>query len=61
VHPDAVRNAIESQRFNGAQALRTSLADPYLAFIRQTLDQHPRLRTSVTFQWLKKLSAKLVV
>src|SRR4029077_19742919 len=44
VHPDAVRNAIEAQRFNGAQAVRNSMADPYLAFIRQTLDQHPRLR-----------------
>src|SRR5262249_25175712 len=43
VHPDAVSNAIEAQRFN-TQPLRTWMAAPYLAFIRQTLDKHPRLR-----------------
>ncbi|HEY6373424.1 MAG TPA: hypothetical protein VIX37_22805, partial [Candidatus Sulfotelmatobacter sp.] len=43
VHPDAVRNAIESERFQGAQPLRGSLVDPYLGFVRQTLEQHPRL------------------
>ncbi|MGI8746268.1 MAG: IS21 family transposase [Bryobacteraceae bacterium] len=43
VHPDAVRNAIESERFQGAQPLRGSLLDPYLGFVRQTLEQHPRL------------------
>src|SRR5438874_982912 len=52
VHPDAVRNAIEAQRFN-AQPLRTSLADPYLAFIRQTLDQHPRLRATRMYQMVR--------
>ena len=52
VHPDAVRNAIEAQRFN-AQPLRTSLADPYLAFIRQTLDQHPRLRATRIYQMVR--------
>ena len=45
VHPDTVRNAIESQRFHGA-SLRPSLADPYLGFVRQTLDEHPRLRAT---------------
>jgi transposase len=53
VHPDAVRNAIEAQRFNGAQAVRTSMADPYLAFIRQTLDQHPRLRATRIYQMIR--------
>ena len=28
VHPDAVRNAIESERFNRTQPLRGSLVDP---------------------------------
>src|SRR5271165_6371681 len=46
VHPDAVRNAIEAQRLGGAQPLRPSMVDPYLAFIRQTLEQHPRLRAT---------------
>jgi len=52
VHPDAVRNAIEAQRFN-AQPLRTSMADPYLAFIRQTLEQHPRLRATRICQMVR--------
>jgi hypothetical protein len=43
VHPDAVRNAIESDRFKSAQPLRASVADPYIGFIRLTLEQHPQL------------------
>ena len=31
VHPDAVRNAIESERFKSSQPLRASVVDPYLA------------------------------
>jgi len=54
VNPDAVRNAIESQSFNRAQALRTSIADPYLAFLRQTLEQHPRLRATRLYQMLRE-------
>ena len=46
VHPDTVRNAIETQRLGGAQSVRPSMVDPYLPFIRQTLDQHPRLRAT---------------
>jgi transposase len=43
VHPDTVRNAIESERFKNTQPLRTSVVDPYIGFIRQTLEQHPQL------------------
>src|SRR2546425_1252777 len=50
VHPDAVRNAIEAQRLGGAQPVRPSMVDPYLEFIRQTLDQHPRLRATRIYQ-----------
>jgi len=46
VHPDAVRNAIEAQRLGGAQPVRPSMVDPYLEFVRQTLNQHPRLRAT---------------
>src|SRR5947209_11393705 len=53
VHPDAVRNAIESERFNRTQPLRASVVDPYLGFIRQTLDQHPRLRATRIFQMIR--------
>src|ERR1700691_3453366 len=50
VHPDAVRNAIEAERFKNARPMRTSLVDPYSGFIRQTLDQHPRLRATRIYQ-----------
>ena len=53
VHPDAVRNAIEAQRFNGTQPLRPSIVDPYMEFIRQTLDQHPRLRATRIYQMIR--------
>jgi transposase len=54
VHPDAVRKAIECQRFHAAQVLRPSIADPYLAFIRQTLEQHPRLRATRIYQMIRE-------
>ena len=54
VHPDAVRNAIESQSFNQAQALRASILDPFLAFIREMLEQYPRLRATRIYQMLRE-------
>src|SRR5512143_3274835 len=50
VHPDAVRHAIETQRLGGAYPVRASIVDPYLAFLRETLDQHPRLRATRVYQ-----------
>lgn len=46
VHPDAVRNAIEAERFKSTQPMRSSITDPYLGFIQQTLEAHPRLRAT---------------
>jgi transposase len=53
VHPDAVRNAIEVQRFGRPQSLRSSILDPYLEFVRQTLEQHPRLRATRIYHMLR--------
>src|SRR5215472_10506875 len=53
IHPDTVRHAIESDRFHRAQTLRACLTDPYLPFIRQTLDQHPRLRATRIYQMIR--------
>jgi len=51
VHPDTVRNAIEAQRLGlGGHPVRPSMVDPYLAFIRETLEQHPRLRATRIYQ-----------
>src|ERR1700730_13954222 len=36
VHPDAVRNAIESERFRSSKPLGASVVDPYIEFIRHT-------------------------
>jgi hypothetical protein len=45
LHPDTVRHAIEIAGV-AAQPVRPSMVDPYLSFIRDTLDQHPRLRAT---------------
>jgi transposase len=52
VHPDTVRGAIESERFQSSQPLRPSLTDPYIEFVRQTLDQHPSLRATRIYQMI---------
>ena len=53
VHPDTVRNAIETQRLGGSQPVRPSMIDPYLGFIRETLDQHPRLRATRIYHMIR--------
>jgi transposase len=53
VHPDTVRNAIEAERFRHVQPARPSLVDPYLAFIREVLEQHPRLRATRIYQMIR--------
>jgi len=52
VHPDAVRNAIECQRFQNSKPFAASLVDPYLEFVRHTLEQHPRLRATRIYQMI---------
>ena len=54
IHPDAVRSAIESDRFNRTQSLRPCVTDPYMEFVRQTLDQHPRLRATRIYQMIRE-------
>src|SRR5229473_1194794 len=53
LHPDTVRAALESERFKRGPAPRTALTDPYLDFIHQTLEQHPRLRATRLYQMLR--------
>lgn len=53
VHPDAVRNAIESERFHNSKPLGVSVVDPYIEFIRHTLEQHPRLRATRIYQMIR--------
>jgi transposase len=53
LHPDTVRNAVEAGRTIGAQPVRPSLLDPYLGFIRQTLEQHPLLRATRIYHMMR--------
>lgn len=53
VHPDTVRAALETERFKRGLAPRAALTDPYLDFMRQTLEQHPRLRATRLYQMLR--------
>jgi transposase len=53
IHKDTVRHAIEADRFHRGQVLRASIIDPYLEFVRQTLDQHPQLRATRIYQMIR--------
>lgn len=54
LHPDTVRNAIESHRFNFKRVLmRQTLTDPYLSFIEQTLKQYPHLRATRLYEMVR--------
>jgi transposase len=41
-----VRRAIEAEKFQNAVPVRASLLEPYLPFVRETLEAHPRLRVT---------------
>lgn len=54
IHPDTVRHAIESEHFHRSYPLRPSITDPYLEFVRQTLNQHPQLRATRIYQMIRE-------
>jgi transposase len=53
LHPDTVRRALETDRFCSQPRLRARLTDPYLDFLRQTLQQYPRLRATRLFHMIR--------
>lgn len=53
IHPDTVRRALNTDRFNRRPAKRASLVDPYLDFIKQTLEAHPRLRATRIYEMIR--------
>jgi transposase len=60
VHRDAVRRAIEAERFRmPAGRPRPSRLDPYVPFIRETLERYPRLRATRLWQMLGDRGCKI--
>ncbi len=54
VHPDAVKRALETDRFaSKLPSPRSTLLDAYKPFIIETLDRHPRLRATRLLQMLR--------
>jgi len=53
IHPDAVRRAVQTESSHREQALRTCLTDPYVEFVRSTLESYPRLRATRIFQMVR--------
>jgi transposase len=51
LHPDTVKGALQTERFNSWRP-KPSQTDVYLDFIRQTLEQYPRLRATRLYQML---------
>jgi transposase len=54
LHYETVRSALETDRFNRPRIVRPTKADPYMAFIRETLEKHPRLRATRIHQMLRQ-------
>jgi len=55
VHPDTVRRAIESERFNQlAVAVRATQLDGYKGFVGEVLERHPRLRSTRLFEMIRQ-------
>jgi transposase len=46
LHADTVRAALETARFHVRTLVRPSRLDPYVPFLRDTLEQYPRLRAT---------------
>src|ERR1039458_1400870 len=53
LHPDTVRAALNTDRFRSHPRLRDQLTDPYLDFLRETLQQYPRLRATRLLQMIR--------
>jgi len=53
VHPETVKAALQVERFRPGPAPRQRLTDPYIDFIRQTLERYPRLRATRLFEMIK--------
>jgi transposase len=53
VHRDTVRAAIETDALHRPRRLRPSRLDPYIAFLRETVERHPRLRATRLLEMIR--------
>src|SRR5579864_6168247 len=53
LHAETVKASLQTDRFNDRSSRRQALTDPYIEFIRQTLDTYPRLRATRLFEMIK--------
>ena len=54
VHRDTVRAAVETDPLHRPRRLRPSRLDPYLPFLRETLERHPRLRATRLLEMIRQ-------
>lgn len=55
VHPDAVRRALSDPGVRGeTRTVRAKITDPFLPFLRETLEKYPRLRATRLYQMLRE-------
>jgi len=54
VHRDTVRAAIETDPLGRPRRLRPSLLDPYVGFLREMLERHPRLRATRLLEMIRQ-------
>jgi transposase len=54
VHRDTVRAAVETDPLHRPRRLRPSHLDPYLPFLRETLERHPRLRATRLLEMIRQ-------
>jgi transposase len=54
LHAETVRTALETDRFkNRTKVARPSVTDPYVDFMRKTLEQYPRLRATRIYHMIR--------
>jgi len=53
LHSDTIRAALNTDRFRSHPRFRDQLAAPHLDFLRQTLQQYPRLRATRLYQMIR--------
>jgi transposase len=53
LHPETISRAVETERFKNTKPVRPRATGPYIDFIRETLEKHPRLRATRIFQMIR--------